>query len=328
VGRYQSWSEAVGKAAASVAVLYCADYGFADRLSQTLARGVTKAGVATEMVDLLSCDAQELAEVVGRSAGVVLLAPPRASAEASAALATLLSAVKPGKQRVVLAESYGGQDEPVDALRASFVEAGVEPLLEPLRVRAPPTEPVYQLFEESGTDLAQALTQKDAIAKKKAAMAPGVAKALARVSGGLYVVTAGNREGAKGAMVASWVAQASFEPLGVTVAVAKDRAIESLMQVGDSFVLNCLGEGEYSALMKHFLQRFPPGADRFAGVDSFVAGCGSPALGGAIAHLECKVVSRLETADHWVTYAEVGGGQVAAADKRTAVHRRKVANYY
>ena len=32
-------------------------------------------------------------------------------------------------------------------------------------------------------------------------------------------------------MVASWVAQASFEPLGMTIAVAKDRAIESLMQV-------------------------------------------------------------------------------------------------
>ena len=38
---------------------------------------------------------------------------------------------------------------------------------------------------------------------------------------------------AKSAMVASWVAQASFEPLGLTIAVAKDRAIESLMQAGD-----------------------------------------------------------------------------------------------
>ena len=37
-----------------------------------------------------------------------------------------------------------------------------------------------------GTDLAQALTTQDAIAKKKA-MAPEVAKALARVSGGLYI---------------------------------------------------------------------------------------------------------------------------------------------
>ena len=32
------------------------------------------------------------------------------------------------------------------------------------------------------------------------------------------------------AQIASWVAQASFKPLGLTIAVAKDRAIESLMQ--------------------------------------------------------------------------------------------------
>jgi hypothetical protein len=56
--RYKGWSEAVGKAAASVAVLYASDYGFSDRLSQTLARGITKAGVATDMVDLLSADPQ------------------------------------------------------------------------------------------------------------------------------------------------------------------------------------------------------------------------------------------------------------------------------
>ena len=40
------------------------------------------------------------------------------------------------------------------------------------------------------------------------------------------------------------------------------------------------------------------------------------------------MVSRLETADHWVTYAEVVEGEVAQPDKRTAVHRRKVATYY
>jgi flavorubredoxin len=52
VDDYQSWSENLGKAAASVAVLYSDSYGFCDRLSQTLAKGITKAGVATEMVDL------------------------------------------------------------------------------------------------------------------------------------------------------------------------------------------------------------------------------------------------------------------------------------
>lgn len=48
----------MGKSAASVAVLYASDYGYSDRLSQTLARGITKAGVATEMLDLLSADPQ------------------------------------------------------------------------------------------------------------------------------------------------------------------------------------------------------------------------------------------------------------------------------
>jgi flavorubredoxin len=41
-----------------VAVLYTSDYGFSDRLSQTLAKGITKAGVKTEMVDVLSVDPQ------------------------------------------------------------------------------------------------------------------------------------------------------------------------------------------------------------------------------------------------------------------------------
>ena len=47
----------MGKSATSVAVLYASEYGFGDRLSQTLARGITKSEVATEMVDLLSVEA-------------------------------------------------------------------------------------------------------------------------------------------------------------------------------------------------------------------------------------------------------------------------------
>ncbi len=43
---------------AQVAVLYASDYGYSDRLSQTIARGITKANVAVEMLDLLSADPQ------------------------------------------------------------------------------------------------------------------------------------------------------------------------------------------------------------------------------------------------------------------------------
>ena len=47
----------------------------------------------------------------------------------------------------------------------------------------------------------------------------------------------------------------------------------------------------------------------------------------AAAYMECKVVSRMEAADHWVIYSEVVDGTVFN-DSKTATHHRKVASYY
>jgi len=271
-------------------------------------------------------DPQELGMILGASKGVVLMAPPSDESYASKTMAAVMSAIKPGT-KVLVAESFGGKDEPVDTLVANLVGVKAEAPLDALRVKDTPTQSLYQKFEEAGTDLAQLLTAKDAIAKKKAAMPADLARAMGRLSSGLYIVSAAHNT-ARSAMVASWVSQASFEPLGLTVAVAKDRAIESMMQVGDNFVLNCLGEGNFEGPMKHFLKRFSAGADRFEGVEWFPAQNKCPVLKDAIAYMECKVVSRMETADHWITYAQVTNGEVMDADERTAVHRRKVGNYY
>ena len=61
---------------------------------------------------------------------------------------------------MLIAESYGGRDEPVDALVGNFVDVGLAPPFDALRVKGTPTEQTYQEYEESGTDLAQLLTQK------------------------------------------------------------------------------------------------------------------------------------------------------------------------
>jgi len=55
---------------------------------------------------------------------------------------------------------------------------------------------------------------------------------------------------------------------------------------------------------------------------------GAPLLTDAVAFMECRVQSRLETADHWLVYAEVTDGAVTNPDAKTASHHRKVANYY
>ena len=134
----------------------------------------------------------------------------------------------------------------------------------PIRVKEAPSEAIYQQCEEAGTDLGQLLIKDKAIKQMKS-LDSDLDKALGRISGGLYIITA-KKGDFSSAMLASWVTQASFEPLGLTIAVSNDRAIDSLMQVGDKFVLNMLEEGNYQTLMRHFLKRFAPGADRFEGV--------------------------------------------------------------
>ena len=42
----------------------------------------------------------------------------------------------------------------------NFVDVGLDPVFDPLRVKDTPTEATYQAFEEAGTDLAQLLTAK------------------------------------------------------------------------------------------------------------------------------------------------------------------------
>ena len=130
-------------------------------------------------------------------------------------------------------------------------------------------------------------------------------------------------------MIASWVSQASFNPPGLTVAVAKDRAIETLMQVGDRFVLNVLEENNYQQLFRQFLKRFPPGADRFEGIKTIDnVTKGGPVLSDALAYLDCLVKQRLETPDHWIIYAIVENGKISNTAAKTAVHHRKVGSFY
>jgi flavorubredoxin/flavin reductase (DIM6/NTAB) family NADH-FMN oxidoreductase RutF len=325
VGRYRKWSQAQAKAETSVVVFYVSDYGYSDRLSQAVARGITKTGVGVEMMDLKSADPQEVQELVGRAGGIAIAMPPASSKTAAAAVGTILAAVKP-KQTIGIVESYGGDDEPIDPLLSRFRELGLKEAFPAIRIKEIPTEATYQLCEEAGTDMGQLLTRDRGIQQRKA-LDTDLDKALGRISGGLYIITA-KKGDIKGAMLASWVSQASFQPLGLTIAVAKDRAIESLMQVDDRFVLNVLEEGNYQSLMKHFLKRFPPGADRFAGVKTQAAENGSPILTDALAYMECHVVSRMELSDHWIVYATVDAGRVSKHEALTAVHHRKVGNYY
>ncbi|HLO52403.1 MAG TPA: diflavin flavoprotein [Kamptonema sp.] len=327
-GRYKKWSQEQTKVETTVAVFYASDYGYSDRLSQAIAHGITKTGVAVEMMDLKIADPQEVRELVGTAAGIVICTPPStgpAATIAETAINTILVAAH-NKQSIGLCESGGGDDLSIYPLRNKFKELGLKEAFPNILIKEAPTEATYQLCDEAGTDLGQWLTRDKAVKQMKS-LDSDLDKALGRISGGLYIITAQKGE-VSGAMLASWVMQASFKPLGLTIAVAKDRAIESMMHTGDKFVLNVLSENNYQALMKHFLKRFPPGADRFAGVKTQPASNGSPILTEALAYLECQVTSRMEVSDHHIVYATVDNGRVSDPDSLPAVHHRKVGNHY
>ncbi len=328
VGRYRDWSQAQAKAQTTVALFYVSEYGCSDRIAHAIAQGIAKTDVVVELVDLQEVDPQEVRELVNIAAGIVIGMPPQTGNDASqlqALLSTILAATH-SKQAFGLFESGGGDDESVYPLRNKFQEIGVTEAFPPLLIKETPTENTDQQAEEAGTDLGQWLTRDRSIKQMKS-LDGDLDKALGRLSGGLYIITA-KKGDASSAMLASWVTQASFEPLGITIAVAKDRAIESFMHVGDRFVLNILEEGNYQTLMKHFLKRFPPGADRFANIKTYAAANGSPILADALAFLECEVISRMEGSDHWIVYSSVDVGRVSKADGMTAVHHRKVGNHY
>ncbi|MFN5465192.1 MAG: flavin reductase [Cyanobacteriota bacterium] len=331
IGDYREWSSQRSAEGAYVAVGYISQHGFCDRLSQAIARGISKAGTAVQLVDLRATDAQELSALIGEAAAVVVPTwPSQADSDLQASIGTLLAALHP-KQWVGLYDAFGGNDEPIDTVASRLRSLGQQEAFAPLRIRHVPEPLDYQRCEEAGTDLGQLLTKARTIAAMKS-IDGDLDKALGRLSGGLYVVTARQGEGEaarSGAMVASWVSQASFEPPGLTVAVAKDRAIEALLQMDDRFVLNILREDNHQQLLRHFLKRFPPGADRFAGVATLDGvAAGGPVLGDALAYLGCRVAQRMEGPDHWIIYAVVEEGNVADASASTAVHHRKVGNHY
>jgi flavorubredoxin/flavin reductase (DIM6/NTAB) family NADH-FMN oxidoreductase RutF len=331
IGDYREWSGQRSAGHTYAAICYVSQYGFCDRLSQAIARGVAKAEAQVQLIDLRATDPQELSALIGEASAVVVPTwPAQPDPDLQAAIGTLLAALQP-KQWLACYDAFGGNDEPIDTVAGRLRALNPQEAFTPLRIRQVPGAADYQRCEEAGTDLGQLLTRERTIAAMKS-LDGDLDKALGRLSGGLYVVTARQGEGESvrsGAMVASWVSQASFDPPGISVAVAKDRAIESLLQVGDRFVLNILREDNHQQLLRHFLRRFPPGADRFAGISVLEgAASGGPVLGDALAFLGCRVVQRMEGPDHWIIYAEVEQGNVADTNASTAVHHRKVGNHY
>jgi flavorubredoxin/flavin reductase (DIM6/NTAB) family NADH-FMN oxidoreductase RutF len=324
---YRQWSQQQTSQDISVALIYASAYGNTATLAQAIAHGITKAGVSVESINCEVATPAEIQAAVEKAAGFIIGSPTlggHAPTPIQTALGIVLSSAAKNKLAGVFG-SYGWSGEAVDLLASKLKDAGYQFGFDPIRVKFKPSDAILQMCEEAGTDFAQALKKAKKV-RIPSQPATSVEQAVGRVVGSLCVLTAKQGD-VSSAMLASWVSQASFNPPGFTVAVAKERAVEPLTHSGNKFVLNVLKEGNHIHLMKHFLKPFAPAQDRFVGIATQEAENGSPILSDALAYLECTVQSRMEAGDHWLVYATVDRGKVLS-EGVTAVHHRKTGNHY
>ena len=334
------WGESTERSSQSVALLFASAYGNTAAIADALAQGISRTGVRVESINCEFTPAEQLLAAI-RSCDALLIGSPTLGGHAPTPIVSALGTVLAEGDRskpVGVFGSFGWSGEALDLLESKLRDGGFSFAFEPIKVKFSPDAATIKTIEETGTALGRQLKAAQKRQERRTA-AGGLSEsrtgpalqALGRVVGSLCVLTTEKGAGESrlsGAMVASWVSQASFTPPGFTVAVAKDRAVEALLHVGDHFALNVLAAGRESGPMKQFLKPFAPGADRFAGLELERSPGGQPILPEALAWLEASVKQRMECGDHWLLYAQVEQGGLLDPEGITAVHqRRSGANY-
>ncbi|MBD2137878.1 flavin reductase [Anabaena sp. FACHB-1237] len=324
---YRQWIQDQAESDVTVALIYASAYGNTATLAQAIAHGLTKTGINVESINCEFADPEDVKKAIEKCSGFIIGSPTlggHAPTPVQTALGIVLSTATNNKLAGVFG-SFGWSGEAVDLIESKLKDAGYRFGFDTIRVKFKPNDVTLQTCEEAGTDFAQALkraAKKSVVAKQPAS---NVEQAVGRIVGSLSVVTAQQGD-VKSAMLASWITQASFNPPGLTIAIAKDRAMENMTHSGNNFVVNILTEGR--ELRKHFMKVYSPGQDRFAGIETTEANNGGIILNGALAYLECTVQNRMEVGDHWLVYATVDDGKVLNQDGVTAIHHRKSASYY
>jgi len=330
LNKYKSWSEeATAKLGPSVCIFWCSRHGESERLAQAFAYGLTQQDILVEMHDLNAVDAFEVVEACQRNQVINIFAPPKGECLAQTNVGSIIASCNAKDHKFVLASSGAKDEEPVTSLVERCVQqTGISEGLPALRMQAGSDEVTLAYFEDSGRQLAKKLTEK----KKQAAkdkLDQKTTEALGKMGSGRYIVT-GRKGEINSAAVATWVMPASSDPPSVAVSVAKDHPLSSLTQLGDTFVLNMLEEGNYLDLLKHFQKDILPGDDIFSGVDTSEVTADDKTgicVTGASAYLMCKVYSRMDAGDHVLICGEALSGDVVR-DAPTAANYRKSAAYY
>ncbi len=336
---YQRWGESQNKASLKIVLLFASAYGNTASIADSLAKGISATGIKVESLNCEFTPTNELVKSI-QEADAYLIGSPTLGGHAPTPIVSALGSLLAEGDRdkpIGIFGSYGWSGEALDLLENKLKDGGFHFGFDPIKIKFSPDEQMIKQLKETGTRFGRKLIQQQKRKKRqpiggmRSTKSDPALLALGKVVGSLCILTANKckeEENLNGAMVASWISQASFSPPGITVAVAKDRAVETLLHKEDLFALNILNNDNYNKLLKQFLQPFAPGANRFEGLTLLQSPGGQLILPEALAWLEGCVKQRMECGDHWLIYAEIMSGKVLDQNGLTAVHHRSTgANY-
>jgi len=132
------------------------------------------------------------------------------------------------------------------------------------------------------------------------------------ISTGVYIITVRSGERING-MTAAWVTQVSFNPKLVVVSIAPARYTHSLVQEAGFFCINTLSKDDIE-LAKKFGFTSGRNVDKFKDINYTNALKGSPIIEGAMAYVECEVVSNVDAGDHTLFIGQVVDAAILRED--------------
>ncbi|MFL5806677.1 MAG: flavin reductase family protein [Roseiflexaceae bacterium] len=132
---------------------------------------------------------------------------------------------------------------------------------------------------------------------------------LHKLTYGLYVLTAASGSD-RGAMLVTWVTQASFSPPLVAVAVKANAHTTAVMKESGAFALNFMTD-EQRKQAGAFGQKHAKVGDKLANQAHHPgAATGSPILDGVLGYLECRITGWLAGGDHDIVLAEIVAAEI------------------
>jgi flavin reductase (DIM6/NTAB) family NADH-FMN oxidoreductase RutF len=152
------------------------------------------------------------------------------------------------------------------------------------------------------------LSRRFALPKNSPMDAREIGRLFERVDRELWIVTAAHGDRRAG-LVATFVAAASIVPEmpRIIAGIAKTHETWKLIEASGAFAVHLVEESQ-AELVWHFGLQSSRDVDKFAGLEVATAATGSPILRDALAWLDCRVETCMDTGDRSVYLGEVRDG--------------------